>query len=109
MTKSTAKSAEKSPLPGSDEFAEPRYVWLFQCSARPALHAATLDRMATNLPKNACQSGEWSLNGQLVVGPQNAPMAGLDVEALIVGIARDGYYLWSAEVEPLPDTLRLMR
>jgi hypothetical protein len=36
-------------------------------------------------------------------------MAGIDVEALIAGIEKDGYYLWNADTEPPPDTLWLMR
>lgn len=109
MTKRIAKAAKKSPQSGSGVFAEPRYVWVFQCSTRLALHAATLDRRTRNLPKTICQSGEWTLSGQLIVGPQNAPMAGIDVEALIAGIEKDGYYLWNADTEPPPDTLWLMR
>jgi hypothetical protein len=82
---------------------------MFQCSTRLALHATTLDHRARNLPKNVCHGGEWTLTGQLIVGPQNAPMIGIDVQALIAGIEKDGHYLWNADMEPLRDKLRLMR
>ena len=108
MAKRTSKIGPE-PLSGPGVFAQPRYVWVFQCSARLALHAATLDRTARTLPKNVCQRAEWIMNGQLVVGPRNAPMAGIDVDALIAGFEKDGYYLWNAEAEPLPDDLCLMR
>ena len=102
-------TADAEPLSGVGVFVEPRYVWVFQCSTRLGLHAATLDRSARNLPKNVCRSGKWIVNGQPIVGPQNAPMAGIDVEALIAGIEAEGYNLWNAEAEPLPDDMRLMR
>lgn len=92
MTRSIAKVAEKSPLSGSIVLADLRYVWVFQCSTRLALHATTIDRRARNLPKNVCHGGEWTLTGQPVVGLKNAPMAGIDVEAHIAGIKKDGYY-----------------
>lgn len=109
MTVRKATAAKEPPLSGSLAFTEPRYVWVFQCSTQAVLHAATLDRTARNLPKKACRVGEWTLNGQLVVGPQNAPMAGIDIDALKAGIENDGFYLWNAAMEPSPDTLRLMR
>ena len=92
-----------------DVFAEFRYVWVFQCSDRLALHAATLDRSGPNLPKDPCGGGAWTLTGQLIVGPENRPSVGIDIGALKAGIAKDGFYLWNANMEPLPDTLRLMR
>ena len=93
----------------TDVFTEPRYVWLFQCSNRTALHAATLDAKAGNLPKDVCRDGKWMMNGQLVVGPHTTRGTGIDIVALRTGIGNDGYYLWDADAEPLPDTLRLMR
>jgi hypothetical protein len=32
-----------------------------------------------------------------------------DIEALMAGIEKDGFYLWNADVEPPADALRLMR
>jgi hypothetical protein len=102
--------AIKGPQPnGAGVFVESRYVWVFQCSTRLALHAATLDRNARNVPQSICHEGEWVLNGQLIVGPQNAPMAGIDIEALKVGIEEDGYYVWSADTESPLGLLQLMR
>jgi hypothetical protein len=98
MTRDKDKST--SPL------IEPRYVWLFLCSNRIALHTATIDRTAKNLPTEACRDGKWIVSGQLVVGPGSA---GIDIEALKVGIQADGFYLWNADAEPLSDMLRLMR
>jgi len=108
MVKRTPQ-VDAEPPSGPGVFATPRYVWVFQCSTQLALHAATLDRRARNVPKKVCQSGEWVMKGQLIVGPKNTPMVGIDVEALVVGIEADGYYLWNADAEPLPDDLRLMR
>jgi hypothetical protein len=97
------------PTGGNDVFAEPRYVWVFQCSNRLAIHVATLDRSGPNLSKDLCRDGVWTLTGQLVVGPKNHPSVGIDIDAVKAGIEQDGFYLWNADVEPLPDTLRLMR
>jgi hypothetical protein len=90
-------------------FSAPRYVWLFQCSNRIALHAATLDRSARNLPKDVCRDGKWTMSGQLVVGPDTTSSTGIDTLSLKAGIQKDGYYLWNADAGPLPDTLQLMR
>jgi hypothetical protein len=90
-------------------FAEPRHVWLFRCSARLALHAATLDRRGRNLPAKLCTGGTWMVCGQMVVGPDDRTSAAVDVRALKVAIEKDGYYLWSADAEPPDDTLILMR
>jgi hypothetical protein len=38
-----------------------------------------------------------------------AKALGIDMVSLKAGIQKDGFYLWNAEMEPLPDTLRLMR
>lgn len=99
----TAQDKSTSP------FIELRYVWLFQCSNRMALCAATLDRTAKNLPREVCRDGKWSMSGQLVVGPDTTSSTGIDIEALKAGIQTDGFYLWNADAEPLSDTLRLMR
>jgi hypothetical protein len=93
----------------TDVFAEPRYVWVFLCSHRITLHAATLDRNGRNLPKDLCPGGAWTLSGQLVVGPNQSSRPGIDIVALKIGIEQNGWYLWSTEIEPPPDTLRLMR
>jgi hypothetical protein len=90
-------------------FAKPQYVWVFQCSNRLALHAATFDRKGRNLPMPLCADGIWRLNGQLIVGPDNNGSVGIDITALKVGIKTDGYYLWNADLEPPPETLRLMK
>jgi hypothetical protein len=34
---------------------------------------------------------------------------GIDIDALKAGIEKDGFYLWNADMEALPDTLGLMR
>jgi hypothetical protein len=109
MTKRKSTAAKKPPLSGAGLSSESKYVWVFQCSSKLALHAATLDPRARNLPKTVCQGAEWTRNGLLVMGPHNAPMAGIDVIALIVGIEKDGYYIWNADMEPPLDTTRLMR
>jgi hypothetical protein len=92
-----------------DVFSELRYVWLFQCSCRTALHAATFDRTAGNLPSDVCRDGKWTMNGQLVVGPHTTSSIGIDLASLKAGIEKDGFYLWSADWEPQPDTLRSIR
>jgi hypothetical protein len=94
---------------GTNVFVEPHYVWLFQCSSRTRLHVATLDRTAKNLPEKVCRDGEWTLSGQLIVGPATGNSAGIDLHALMAGIRKDGYYLWNADEEELPDGLRLTR
>jgi hypothetical protein len=93
----------------SDVFAEPRYVSVFHCSRRNTLHAATLDRKGRNLPKDLCAGGAWTLIGQLVVGPDQSMHPEFDIKVLKIGIEQNGFYLWSTETEPPPDTLRLMR
>jgi hypothetical protein len=98
-----------SPTASKDVFVEPRYVWVFQCSNQLALHAATIDRRGPKLPKDLCRGGAWTLTGQLIVGPENQPSVGIDMDALKAGIGKDGFYLWNADMEPLPDTLRPMR
>ena len=67
-------------------FAAPKYVWLFRCSSRIAVHAATLDRSAGNLPSNVCRDGKWDSVGQLVIGPDTKNSYGIDLEALKIGI-----------------------
>ena len=110
MTRRSSKMGREGPPTGEpNTFTEPRYVWLFQCSNRIALHAATLDQTAWNLPKKVCRDDKWTLIGQLVVGPDTKTSAGIDIEAVKAGIESDGFYLWNADMEPLPDTLRLMR
>jgi hypothetical protein len=47
-------------------------------------------------------------SGQLFWGSDNLKSVGIDIDALKVGIANDGFYLWNADLEPLPN-LRLMR
>jgi hypothetical protein len=89
-------------------FADRRLVWVFQCSKHLALHCATLDAKGTNLPAKVCAGGLWMRSGQLFVGPDNLKSVGVDINALKVGIADDGFYLWNADLEPLPD-LCLMR
>jgi hypothetical protein len=98
-----------APDKSTSPFIEPRYVWLFQCSSRMALHAATLDRTAKNLPRKVCRDGKWTVSGQLVVGPDTTSITGIDIEAFKAGIQADGFYLWNADLEPLSDALRLMR
>ena len=111
MTSRKLKAGDKDlSISGTlDVFAESRYVWVFQCSERLALHAATLDRSGPNLPNDPCGGGAWTLTGQLIVGPENRPSVGIDIGALKAGITKNGFYLWNADMEPLPDTLRLMR
>ena len=87
-------------------FAKPRYVWLFQSSARLTLHAATLDREGRNLPATLCAGGAWTVCGQVVVGPDARTSPAVDIEALKVAIEKDGYYLWNADSEPPRDGLR---
>jgi hypothetical protein len=81
-------------------FTEPRYVWLFQCSDRLVLNAATLDRRGRNLPKTICQNSSWTVSGQLIVGPGTSSSAGINLEALKAGIEKDGFYLWNADASP---------
>ena len=102
-------TGRKKTLTGTSEFGEPHYVWLFQCSNRIFLHAATLDRTAKNLPMDVCREGKWNLIGQLVVGTDTQSSAGIDIITLKAGIQKDGFYLWNADMEPLPDSLRPMR
>jgi hypothetical protein len=71
--KRTAGTTTISIGGGTDVFAEPRYVWVLQCSNRLALHAATLDRRGRKLSKDLCRGGVRTLSGQLVVGPKNQP------------------------------------
>lgn len=84
-------------------------MWLFQCSHRTALHAATLDKLGSNLPKDACVGGAWCSVGQLIVGPKRDRHIGLDLAALKAGIEQDGFYLWRAEFGAFVDSLKLMR
>jgi hypothetical protein len=65
----------------ANPFIEPRYIWL----------------------------GKWTVSGQLVVEPDTMSSTGIDIEALKIGIQTDGFYLWNADGEPLPDGLQLMR
>jgi hypothetical protein len=88
---------------------EARYVWLFQCSRRMTLHAATLDRKGRNLPKNLCQGGTWTLSGQLVTGMDQRSRPDIDIMAIELGLEQNGFYLWNTEAEPPPEPLRLMR
>ena len=79
MTDNKVKPAD------TNVFAEPRYVWLFRCSNRIALHAATLDRKAGNLPEDVCRNFKWTISGQLVVGPDTTSSIGVDIDALKAG------------------------
>ena len=71
------------------------------------MHAATLDQTASNLPTTVCQDGKWNVIGQLGVGPNTGSSPGIDLEALGTGIQAEGYYLWNADMEPLPNSLHL--
>jgi hypothetical protein len=97
------------PLSGTSAFAELRYVWIFRCPGRPALHVATLDRRAERLPARVCKDENWVLSGQLIIGPLSDDSVGVDITALKAGIEQDGFYMWSADAAPLSTTLRLMR
>ena len=99
-------AAKKRAHSGRRLFREPRYVWLFQCSNRLALHAATLDPRGRNLPKSICQGGTWSVSGQLIVGARSKGSLAVDIEALRSGIEMDGFFLWNAEPMSQRDTLR---
>ena len=105
----TRKPKSRPTPAGLETFAQPQYVWILHCSKHPSLHAATLDRRARNLPETVCLDGKWIISGQLIVGPTNHPVPGMDVVALKAAIEQDGYYLWNADFEPLPDDLLLMR
>jgi hypothetical protein len=94
---------------GRDVFAEPCYVWLFQCLSKPALHAASLSRGGEGIPRDVCRGGKWVTAGQLIVGPDANHSVGIDIQALKAGIKQDGFYLWTADAEPWPDNLILMR
>jgi hypothetical protein len=110
MTDRKPKPHEEERANGnSDVFAEPRYVWVFHCSHRNTLYAATLDRKGLNLPKDLCPGGTWTLSGQVVVGPDQNTHPQFDIRALKIGIEQNDFYLWSTEVGPRPETLRLMR
>src|SRR4051794_35392861 len=105
MTKVSGRSAGRKGV-----FAEPRFVWVFQCSSRPALHAATLDRTGRTLPSALCAGGgAWNPSGgQMVVGPTDRSSLAVDVQALKTGIAKNGYYLWNVDAERLSERLRLI-
>lgn len=90
-------------------FADHQMAWIFQCSMRPALHSATLDAEGTNLPADVCAGGLWERSGQLFLGPDNLKSVGIDMVALKLAIAKEGFFLWNADIEPLPKHLRLMR
>lgn len=110
MASGTPKNADEAQSnQETTVFTGLRYVWLFQCSTRTALHAATLDRTAGDLPTAVCRDGKWNLTGQLLIGEDTKSTAGIDIVALKSGIQTDGFYLWNADMEPLPDSLRLMR
>jgi hypothetical protein len=110
MSGRTSTPGEKGqPRGATGVFAEPRYVWIFQCSRRATLRAATLDRRGRNLPTNLCQGGTWTVSGQLTVGSDQSSRPGIDITALKIGIEQDGFYLWSTEMEPPPEPLRPMR
>lgn len=98
-----------SPIRATNVFDTHRYVWLFQCSRQTAIHAAALNQTTRNLPRTVCQDGRWVLNGQLVIGPDTGEIIGIDITALKAGIEKDGFYMWNADFEPLPNTLKLMR
>jgi hypothetical protein len=76
MTNRVAKMSGKELPAEANVFAEPRYVWLFHCSNRLALHAATLDRRGRKLPSNICQGGTWTVSGQLTVEPDSKSSRG---------------------------------
>ena len=106
MTKLNPRVAKKRVHSGRRLFREPRYVWLFHCSNRLTLHAATLDPRGRNLPKSICQGGTWSVNGQLIVGACSRGSLAVDIEALRSAIELDGFFLWNAEAMPQRDTVR---
>jgi hypothetical protein len=81
---------------------------VFQCSRRPALHAATLDGDGLNLPKHRCPSGDWIRTGQLIVRAKRDSFIGTEINTLKAGIEQDGYYLWNADAEVLLIMPRLM-
>jgi hypothetical protein len=96
MTKMNPTTTRKRHF-GRRLFKEPRYVWLFQCSTRPALRAATLDPRGRNLPKRMCQGGTWTVSGQFIVEACKMSSVTVDIEALTAGIEKDGFFLWNSD------------
>jgi hypothetical protein len=104
-----AESNADSPVGDQDFFDRERYVWVFQWSTRPSIHAATLDNRARNLPQHFASGGSWVLNGQLIIGPHTHSSLGIDIVALRCAINANGYYLWNADIEMPEEIGRLMR
>jgi hypothetical protein len=68
-------------------------AFVFKCTTRPFLQAATADSSGARLP--ACPDGRWTVAGDLDLdAPAAAPRRAIDTTAVKDSINRLGYYVF---------------
>ena len=81
-------------------FSEPRTVYIFRCTANWKLHAATLEKKGSNLPKTSCPCGRWLFLESHRIS--DATTRGVADDEMRASLASQGYYLWDAPAAAHP-------
>lgn len=89
--------APEPPTPLSEDEAQKAY--LFHCLGDGELHAISLDSSARNITARQCPCG-WVLDGEVIVGVQEALPLALDPEPVLRGLRSMGFYVWKAPLAP---------
>jgi hypothetical protein len=77
-------------------FSEPRTVYIFRCTANWRMHAATLEKKGSNLPKTSCSGGRWLFLESHRIS--DATTGGIANDAMRASLASEGWYVWSRPV-----------
>ena len=75
-------------------FSEPKTVYIFRCSANWKMHAATLERKGSNLPKTSCIGGNWMFLDSHRIS--DATTGGIADDEMRASLASEGWYVWTA-------------
>ena len=69
-----------------------RIAYLFQCKGED-LYAVSHDITGSNIPRSPCTQG-WAFCERFLLGRDAPVPAPIMAEAILKGIADDGYYVW---------------
>lgn len=70
-------------------------AFLFTCSSRPQIKAASTSETGANLPDAACGGGTWKPSGHLDLSlPGGSPAKPVDVAAIQEALSRHGHYVF---------------
>ncbi len=74
-------------------FSEPQVVYIFRCTANWKMHAATLEKKGSNLPKLSCPGGRWLFLESHRIS--DATTGGIADDEMRASLASEGWYVWS--------------